>query len=72
MQPKGYTLAMGIMFNIASDLPREIVRRITIPAVALKELRNKILEGIAMIISSNLNVLRIRHYHVQSINNQTF
>ena len=42
---KDYTLAMGIFFEMTSDLPRKMVRRITIPAFALKELRNKYLEG---------------------------
>ena len=42
---KDYTLAMGIIFEMTSDLPRKMVRRITIPAVTLKELRNKYLEG---------------------------
>jgi len=42
---KDYTLAMGIIFKMTSDLPRKMLRRITIPAIALKELRNKYLEG---------------------------
>jgi len=42
---KDYTLAMGIIFEMTSDLSRKMVHRITIPAVTLKELRNKYLEG---------------------------
>ena len=42
---KDYTLAMGIIFDMTSDLSRKMVRRMTIPSVALKELRNKYLEG---------------------------
>ena len=42
---KDYTLAMGIFFEMTSDLPQKMVRRITIPAYASRDLRNKYLEG---------------------------
>lgn len=42
---KDYNLAMSILFNMTSDHPRKIVRRATVPQKALKNLREKYLEG---------------------------
>lgn len=42
---KDYSLAMSIFFDLTSKLPRKMIRRATVPYKALKDLREKYLEG---------------------------
>ena len=42
---KDYSLAMSIFFDMTSELPRKMIRRATVPYKALKDLREKYLEG---------------------------
>ena len=51
---KDYSLAMSIFFDMTSDLPREMIHRETIPLKALKDLREKYLEGKVTMATSSL------------------
>ena len=42
---KDYSLAMSIFFDMTTELPRKMIRRVTVPFKALTALRAKYLEG---------------------------